>query len=38
MTKIHYRTRFLKGLLIALRILISYKLAPLIGIFLSQET
>ena len=37
MIKIHYRTRFLKGLLIALRILISYKLVPLIGIFLSRE-
>jgi len=37
MTKIHYRKRFLKGLLIALRILISYRLAPLIGIFLSHE-
>src|SRR4030042_2964374 len=37
MTRIHYRKRFLKGLFIALRILISYKLAPLIGIFLSQE-
>jgi predicted unusual protein kinase regulating ubiquinone biosynthesis (AarF/ABC1/UbiB family) len=37
MAKIHYRKRFLKGLLIALRILISYRLAPLIGIFLSHE-
>ena len=37
MTKIHYRKRFLKGLFIALRILISYKLAPLVGIFLSHE-
>lgn len=37
MTKIQYRKRFLKGLLIALRVLVSYKLAPLIGIFLSQE-
>ena len=37
MAKIHYRKRFLKGLLIALRILISYRLAPLIGIFLSRE-
>ena len=37
MTKIHYRKRFLKGLLIALRILISYKLVPLVGIFLSHE-
>ena len=37
MTKIHYRKRFLKGLFIALRILISYKLAPVIGIFLSHE-
>ena len=37
MKKIHYRKRFLKGLLIALRILISYKLAPLVGIFLSHE-
>ncbi|MFZ2198797.1 MAG: AarF/UbiB family protein [Thermodesulfovibrionales bacterium] len=37
MKKIHYRKRFLKGLFIALRILISYKLAPLVGIFLSHE-
>jgi len=37
MAKIHYRKRFLKGLLIALRILISYRLAPLIGIFFSRE-
>jgi predicted unusual protein kinase regulating ubiquinone biosynthesis (AarF/ABC1/UbiB family) len=37
MTGIHYKKRFLKGLLIALRILTSYKLAPFIGIFLSPE-
>jgi len=34
---IHYKKRFLKGLFIALRILISYKLVPVIGIFLSHE-
>ncbi len=37
MAKIHYRKRFIKGLLIALRVLISYKLAPLLGMFLSRE-
>lgn len=37
MAKIHYRKRFLKGLLIALRILISYRLATVLGIFLSQD-
>ncbi len=37
MARIHYRKRFLKGLLIALRIMISYRLAPVIGIFLSQD-
>lgn len=37
MSRIRYRKRFLRGLLIALRILISYKLAPVIGIFLSSE-
>jgi len=37
MTRIHYRKRFLKGLLIALRILISYKLAPVFAVFLSPE-
>jgi len=37
MTRIHYRKRFLKGLFIALRILISYRLAPVIGIFLSHD-
>ena len=37
MARIHYRKRFLKGLLIALRILISYKLAPVFAVFLSPE-
>jgi predicted unusual protein kinase regulating ubiquinone biosynthesis (AarF/ABC1/UbiB family) len=37
MARIHYRKRFLKGLFIALRILISYRIAPFIGIFLSTE-
>jgi predicted unusual protein kinase regulating ubiquinone biosynthesis (AarF/ABC1/UbiB family) len=37
MAKIHYRKRFLKGLFIALRIVLSYKLAPFAGIFLSHE-
>jgi len=37
MPKIHYRKRFLKGLLIALRILISYRITHVAGIFLSSE-
>jgi ubiquinone biosynthesis protein len=37
MARIHYRKRFLKGLLIAFRILISYRLASVIGVFLSRE-
>lgn len=37
MAMIHYRKRFLKGLLIALRILISYRLARVAGIFFSAE-
>lgn len=37
MTGIHYRKRFVKGLLIAARILISYKIARLRGIFLSRQ-
>ncbi|MGC2064336.1 MAG: AarF/UbiB family protein [Thermodesulfovibrionales bacterium] len=37
MAIIHYKKRFLKGLLIALRILISYRLARVAGIFLSAE-
>jgi len=37
MARIHYRKRFVKGLLIALRILISYKLAPVFAVFLSPE-
>jgi predicted unusual protein kinase regulating ubiquinone biosynthesis (AarF/ABC1/UbiB family) len=36
MAIVHYRKRFLKGLLIALRILISYRLARVTGIFLSS--
>jgi predicted unusual protein kinase regulating ubiquinone biosynthesis (AarF/ABC1/UbiB family) len=35
MAIIHYRKRFLEGLLIALRILLSYRLARVVGIFLS---
>jgi predicted unusual protein kinase regulating ubiquinone biosynthesis (AarF/ABC1/UbiB family) len=38
MTRVHYRKRFLKGLIIALRIVFSYKLARLFGIFLSRES
>jgi predicted unusual protein kinase regulating ubiquinone biosynthesis (AarF/ABC1/UbiB family) len=34
MNNIHYRKRFLKGLLIALRIIISYRLFNLLGIFM----
>ncbi len=34
MTTIHYRKRFLRGLLIAVRILISYRMARFVGIFL----
>lgn len=37
MAIIHYRKRFLKGLLIALRILVSYRLARVTGLFLSGE-
>jgi predicted unusual protein kinase regulating ubiquinone biosynthesis (AarF/ABC1/UbiB family) len=37
MTGIHYKKRFLKGLLIALRILISYRAARLFGLFLPEE-
>jgi predicted unusual protein kinase regulating ubiquinone biosynthesis (AarF/ABC1/UbiB family) len=37
MSRVHYRRRFLKGLFIALRVLISYRLAPVIGIFLPSE-
>jgi ubiquinone biosynthesis protein len=37
MTGIHYRKRFLKGLLIAARILVSYKIARVSGIFLSRQ-
>jgi hypothetical protein len=37
MMKIHYRKRFLKGLLMALRIMISYRLARFLGIFMSAE-
>jgi predicted unusual protein kinase regulating ubiquinone biosynthesis (AarF/ABC1/UbiB family) len=37
MARIHYRKRFLKGLFIALRIVLSYKLARFAGIFLSHE-
>ncbi|NJD55941.1 MAG: AarF/ABC1/UbiB kinase family protein, partial [Nitrospirae bacterium] len=37
MNGIHYRKRFLKGLLIAVRILISYKIARVRGVFLSRQ-
>jgi predicted unusual protein kinase regulating ubiquinone biosynthesis (AarF/ABC1/UbiB family) len=37
MTKIHYRKRFLKGLAMALRIMMSYRLARLLGIFMTAE-
>lgn len=37
MSRIHYRKRFLKGLFIALRILTSYKIANLAGIFMPPE-
>ena len=37
MTKIHYRKRFVKGLLMALRIMISYRIARILGIFMSEE-
>ncbi len=37
MSRVHYRRRFLKGLFIALRVLISYRLVPVIGIFLPSE-
>jgi len=36
MTRIYYRTRFLKGLFIALRILLSYKILRLTGVFHSR--
>lgn len=37
MAKIHYRRRFLKGFFIALRILLSYRKANIVGFFLSPE-
>ncbi|MHB8880676.1 MAG: ABC1 kinase family protein [Thermodesulfovibrionales bacterium] len=37
MKSIRYRQRFLKGLFISLRILVSYKVAGLAGLFLSRE-
>ena len=37
MMKMHYRKRFLKGLLMALRIMISYRLARFLGMFMSEE-
>lgn len=37
MAKVHYRRRFLKGLVIALRIILSYRLARVFAIFLSPE-
>jgi predicted unusual protein kinase regulating ubiquinone biosynthesis (AarF/ABC1/UbiB family) len=38
MARIHYRKRFLKGLLVALRILISYRIAAIAKIFLSPDS
>lgn len=38
MTKIHYRKRFLKGLSIALRIILSYKINNFFGIFITPES
>ncbi len=37
MARIHYKKRFLKGLLIAVRILVSYRIARVTGVFLSRE-
>jgi predicted unusual protein kinase regulating ubiquinone biosynthesis (AarF/ABC1/UbiB family) len=37
MARVHYRKRFLKGLAIALRVVLSYKFARVFGIFLSRE-
>jgi predicted unusual protein kinase regulating ubiquinone biosynthesis (AarF/ABC1/UbiB family) len=37
MKNIHYRKRFIKGLLMALRIMISYKIATFLGIFMSSD-
>ena len=37
MARIHYKKRFLKGLFIAVRILFSYRLARISGVFLSRE-
>jgi predicted unusual protein kinase regulating ubiquinone biosynthesis (AarF/ABC1/UbiB family) len=38
MARVHYRKRFLKGLIIALRIVLSYRLNRVLGIFLSPES
>ena len=38
MARIHYRKRFVKGLYAALKILISYKVANVVGIFRSSES
>ncbi len=37
MARIHYRKRFLKGLFAALRILVSYRIANVVKVFLSQD-
>jgi predicted unusual protein kinase regulating ubiquinone biosynthesis (AarF/ABC1/UbiB family) len=37
MTGVHYKKRFLKGLVIALRIVLSYKLSRFVWMFLSRE-
>lgn len=38
MAVIHYRKRFIKGLYVALRVLISYKMANMLGFFRSSES
>jgi predicted unusual protein kinase regulating ubiquinone biosynthesis (AarF/ABC1/UbiB family) len=38
MARIHYRKRFIKGLYLALRVLISYKIARVVEIFLSPAS
>ncbi len=37
MSRIHYRKRFFQGLMIALRIILSYKITPVFHVFLSPE-
>jgi ubiquinone biosynthesis protein len=38
MARIHYRRRFIKGLYLALRVLISYKIANILGVLRSSES